>query len=763
MSSREPFTPVAVGPGAAVRRMQPAWRWRSLLPALAAAALAAVPPALVVQDRWLQDPRAQLFFEKLPCQIGLLCGSPLPGYMLISLACIVGLAVFLGLRQAAVSAVLPEAPAPARAAGRPISAGQRVLGRRLWIMAGLGLLWVTVQAFTRPSPAGRSGWDMLAVLAAYGLGWGLYGNGLAALRAAWLRHRAWLPAAGLAHLALIVLLKAVYAAPSLLGLAVIFMAAAGLNLARHYRAVPKIYWVVSLALVLLSFNLNAWWLSVQGDEYEFFVSAQRLVQKSWLAAGDRLFDGTGAYSTHPMFSSIIQAAFMALLGVNNFGWRFGGLYLAALSLPFYYGFFRAFVAERYALLMALWLGSAYYLMTFGKIGYNNLQALFALGLVLWAGARAARGGGAVAFVGLGAALGLCFYVYPAALYVTPVPVLLLLLYAPPWAPGAARRWAALLLTVGLIIFPLLLQPDYWWSKAAGTLYNPALAGVKRDLGAEVASNFGYAALAPLYLIEETHFLTVSQVDPLSGGLAVLGVAAALAGARRQRFTVFLLLSWLGLLFLAGATHGRQYPPNTRMFLLLPWVGALAILGLAWLAEQIEAGGLGAVAGRGFVRVAMAAVVGLNLYQAYDLAYQRWAGVPVFEPLVLQLVQRSQPAAAAGLRPRTFVILTEPGWGIEGLRTLANVYRTDFEGVALDQVTLAAPLLTAADQARLTRLDTLVLVRPALSEQWPEALGSQLSALGLKVCAIATPLGQVRFQLWYRPEWEWLCHAVDGAA
>src|SRR5207253_169536 len=115
----------------------------------------------------------------------------------------------------------------------------------------------------------------------------------------------------------------------------------------------------------------------------------------------------------------------------------------------------------------------HYIMSFGKIGYNNLQALFAMALALWASCWAIRSRRPIALVSAGMATAFCCYVYPAATYVIPLAVLVLLIYDPPVSKASIARLGIVLATMSLFIAPLLLQFQYWATKIAGTYLNPA--------------------------------------------------------------------------------------------------------------------------------------------------------------------------------------------------------------------------------------------------------------------------------------------------
>ena len=80
---------------------------------------------------------------------------------------------------------------------------------------------------------------------------------------------------------------------------------------------------------------------------------------------------------------------------------------------------------------AFLMGVSHYIISFGRIGYGIMPALFAEMLVLTTAAWAIRSKRLLAYAAMGLAMGFAFYVYPAALYTLPLPLLLLLIYATP--------------------------------------------------------------------------------------------------------------------------------------------------------------------------------------------------------------------------------------------------------------------------------------------------------------------------------------------
>jgi hypothetical protein len=707
--------------------------------------LALVPVLLVVEEGWFKDGRVSDAFRELWCRSDLLCHSPYPAYFALALPCLAALFIFV-LWQGAATGFAASPAWPESAPAAP-GAAQRRTGRRLLIGAGLLLVLLAARSLALDEAPGL----LYALL--YGaawLGWLLCEWPLAPARAAWKSH--W--EAGLAFVlalgALVALMASAYAAPRFAWLYVVLAVSAGLNLLRHRREVGPAAWLMLLATVLYGFNINAWWSSMVGDEYSFFTYSRDILQQSIWHVGGQLFNGLAVYEADPYFSSLIQAALMQVLGVNGFGWRFGNVLLDAAAVGLFYLFLRSFVTPRTALFAGLLLAASEYIMAFGKIGYNNLQAFSALILALYVAGWAVRSLRPLAFVSLGAALGLCFYLYPAALYVAPAPLLLLLLYRPPTARAVAARWGIMAVSCLALVFPLLLQPGYWQSKLPGTFLNSSQLRSVGPALAHFGSNLVYAFFSWLRIPKDTHFVVLSYLDPLTAVFTALGLAATLLALRRNRFAVFLFASFVVELVLVGASHDREFPPTTRMFLMLPWFVTFAALGLEWVLGHMERLGLplrwGLVAG--FLAVA---VIGLNLYQANVLARERSASLQSPEALILRLIERAQREEPADAK--TYVFVTATNWTSVGLRGLPELYpiQARFVDVNVTGTTLpdsALPLLSDRN--------SLDIIAPWMDSTQAAALEPAMAALGKVACPIKTTTGDVRFKLWYTPGLEWLC-------
>ncbi len=724
---------------------------RKVLSVAGPLALAAVPAGLVVGDRWLNNVYVRFWLSEWWCGENPICVSALPSYFLVVIPCLLlaGLWVYFQADTSRLAWLVTPIHRPPDQSARP---GLPQASRIILFTAVVGLAGTAGSALVRgQSPGLLYAVFYLLFLAAWTVGdWPRE-----RVAAWWAQARRPVLAAALAHISLVAWLASHYSGSGATALAGTLCLLAFGNLWRHRREIHQFFWLTQAALIIYCLNLNAWWLAVIGDEFSFFTYAAELARGvSFQVWNERWFSGQAVYGSHPFFSSFLQAVSMKLLGVNNFGWRFSSLYLSAAALPLFYVVLRRFVQRPLALLAVAGLAASHYLMSFGKIGYNNLQAYFVLALVLaaaaWAGHRPQR----LALVGFGASLGLCFYVYPAALYAVPIGGLLYAFCSPLRGRAAWRAVLLICVSFGLLVAPLLWQPGYWQEKVAGTLFHNAdLAGSPVLLLRHLLANLGYSILSFLYLPHETHFVGVGFTDPVTATLLVLGLAVLLRQAR-LRFAAFLLTSLLLMLGLVGASHDREFPPVTRMFLLLPWFCFLAALGLYWLWAQLGQLGLGVVSSRGVVAGVMISMFALNVYQAYGVSRQRFADQQRLESLYLRVAQSVQ--AVERLQPKRFLFITDPAWGIDGMYMLQDVYKVPTSPSQLEVLTLTSPVLTDADRALVAAVDTLVIPKPWLEDDWLESLGAELAAVGKESCPIRTEAGNYSIALWHAPDFANFC-------
>jgi len=717
--------------------------------------LAAAGPALVVYDRWLRLRTSSRYLTYYADHFPLLRSINLPAYAAVIAAAFL-LLVALGYPRASETlrdwrrrcafARRPRRPSASRAQ-RSVGAVIAALGA-----AGSGLLFLR-QALTRQIP----GPELAAALCAFGLGMLLREVSIAALGRTWRRTRGTILSILAAHVAVILALASHYSFHRfqlpLLGVAVLAVA----NLASRVRRTGLVPLLVLGFVCLYTWRINAWWFALVGDEYRNWDLAEGIVSRHDPAfVASHLFQLEGGLEgLDPYFCSLVQATTMHLLGVNSFGWRFSSLYLAAIALAFFHRFFRTFLTRRAALATTVCLGASHYIIGFGKIGYDKFQAYLAMALLLAAAGCAIRTRRMLAFVGMGFAAGLCFWVYPVALYILPLPAFLLVLYAPPRDSKTLALWALAATTTVLTIFPLPFQPTYFEGKRPGTVwYNPELVHSASRLVDHFVANLAYTVFSPILLGAEDHFVTCSYVDPITGLLFTAGLTSIIWLVRRDRFIVFLAISLGFLIFLAGTTHDRDYPPTTRMFLLLPLFILFASAGLWRLLALARCAGVSAPAAGRAVFATLAAIVVLNVVQAHVVSKRRSDGYQVFDPLMLRLAERIA-ALPAGQRVGLLLVTDEEGPRSD-IATVLNVYALPEQAKRYTVISTSGARLGPAELARVSDRGFAVIASPFMSPELQEGVERQIASTGKTPCSVRTSTGQERFKLWTSSEVPNLC-------
>lgn len=694
-----------------------------------ASILALIPPALVVLDMWFRKLPAGLTSE-MWCQVPFLCSSVLPSYFAIILGCFLLLAGILFLvRNKAV--VVHENPLHLFE-NQTVSLGQLRVGFVLLVLSGLGMLGVLAISFVNQH---WPGWDLVVVWLLYVLGWALRAVPFSQLIGFWKEHGEFWLSLLLMHLALIAVLAAYYEATQVFYLSLIFFVVAVANLWRFWRRVPLIFWLISLTLVFYTININAWWTAIIGDDQGFHEIAWAFAEKmSFAQVGSFLFQADGVFQAHPYFSSFVQAISMKLFGHGSFGWRFSNFYLCAIGVGLFYFFCKSFLSQRAAFVAACLLAFSEYVMSFGKIGYNNLQALFVFSLVLAVAAWALRWKQPFVFALLGSVMALCFYLYPASLYVVPLPLLLLLLYYPPVSRPALGRWLVMLVVWLAMIYPLSMQPAYWETKQAGTLFNrPELLQSVEMIARHFAYNIFYSIVSFLYGTEG-HYVAVSFMDPVSAIFIMLGYFILLYQVRRQRFAIFVGLGFVFFLFSVGASHDRDVPSTSRMFLMVPWFALFGMWGILWIEENVKKAGF-LSARVWLVPLLLIFIAAANLVQAYKISPMRYAATQSTATLYLALtenIQKLQPE-----RQKNIVFIAQDTWGYETFVYFQDVYPY-LEWFHLFPVIISEPALPQNQMTLFSDPETIVMVAPYLEPEWQNTLDVSLKTLGKARCDIWIP-------------------------
>lgn len=210
----------------------------------------------------------------------------------------------------------------------------------------------------------------------------------------------------------------VYAVPLWLASFLLFLSAAfQWDIQRQVNLSPQwtradLLWMLGLflaGLLIGTYRLQGLPDQLMGDEGSFWTIARDIAVGNFSPS---IFT-SGVY-TFPVFSSVIQAWFMQLFGVNLWGWRMGSAVMGLLTVPPLYLLAREAFDRRIAVASSLVMIASPYFIDFSRLGYNNIQALVFVTLALYWLYLGVQRRSAFYLLLAGGVSGLGFYTYFAA-------------------------------------------------------------------------------------------------------------------------------------------------------------------------------------------------------------------------------------------------------------------------------------------------------------------------------------------------------------
>jgi len=712
-----------------------------------------IPPALVIYYRWFNHPSFAYLLNTVWFNLHL---DPLllPSFFLIIFILFFLSIYFFGLLALVDKANLPD-PAKEQTDKNKkpvdIPKWQKSTSAYLFIIGGILLVIDIALSFIRWI---KPGIELLVIPSLFIFGLILRDIRLDRIKSYLMKHIGWVIAYTAVYATVLVLLQSLFNERKYqLGAGVSLVFIIAVIMVRWYKAVPVVLWISLGGLILYAWEINPWNFYLIGDEFEFYKFAAYITTNPLPEIWKELFDTTVAHNTYLV--CLFQAIFMKIFGVSNFGWRISNSVILSAAVVCFYLFFRKFTKQITALLIAGMLACSSYLMTFGKIGYDNPQAFFMSGLTLWLAAEAVVTRRPVLYALLGLAMGFCLYSFPAALYILPLPFIMMVLFDFPKSKPAIRRWAWCIGIACIMAIPLIFQPAYFQNKIVGLYINYPDTVARYGIWFIFGSNLLYSFFSYLYVASESHYIAASHIDPISAIWVPVGMAWLAVQLRRNKFVVFWILSFLIMWFLAGASHGREYPPDTRMFMLLPWWCSFAAFGITWLAEWTGRNAKSALYEKAIPIVLMVIIAATNIIQAYWLVPQRFAGIASMESLFLRFAQRGDQDAD-NTKP-DYLFITDERWLIERIQMEQIIYDTPHSAAQLDRIVMTDETPEPDQLLRLQAADTIVIPQPWLEANRMIALTAIMLNTDKVVCQIReTPDTEIIFTAYLPPDLAQLC-------
>ena len=249
---------------------------------------------------------------------------------------------------------------------------------------------------------------------------------------------------------------------------------------------------------------------------------------------------------------------MKVFGVSNFGWRISNPVILSAAVVCFYLFFRKFTQRSTALIIAGMLACSSYLMNFGKIGYDNPQAFFMLGLTLWLAAEAVFSRRPVCVCPARPGNGILSLFLSRCIVHPPLPVLLMAFSrfskkqsmpsgAGPAASGWRPSWHF------RCCFNRSILRANW--KGLLSIFHIPLPSMG------LASCWAPTSFIPCFPIYICTLRPITLPPLISIQSVRSGFRSAWHGfivqVKRNKFALFWILSFLIMWFLAGASHGRN--------------------------------------------------------------------------------------------------------------------------------------------------------------------------------------------------------------
>ncbi len=334
--------------------------------------------------------------------------------------------------------------------------------------------------------------------------------------------------------------------------------------------------------ILYIFDYASWKYSYVGDEYAFFKFAREIFD------GGRplkFFYEQGGYGYHPNLASIYSAFIMKLFGDGLFAWKFSSSIIPVITTPLFYIWVKLMFNKKTAAISAVVFGFSLSMLAFGKIPYDNIQAVFAFVLSMLLVEIAIRKNSSFWVLLAGVSLGLgCYTFYTARL--TIIAAALYWFFHPLRKNFSLKNLTAgMAVYLGTIMF-LLLDPDF----LRNLFVHSTIGGSELKNPAErpffMLMNYASTFFSFIYKAGNTHFIAGAAMDKAGAAGVVVGFTWMIFSFFRDWRARFLLVAYAVLVFFIGGIVQYKYPVNTRIIFLIPILSIIAAAGLARIAAVL---------------------------------------------------------------------------------------------------------------------------------------------------------------------------------
>lgn len=387
--------------------------------------------------------------------------------------------------------------------------------------------------------------------------------------------------------------------------------------------------LVALAACIFGWQLGAIPVEVHGDDAEVGLDAIALLERF------NLFS-TGWFQL-PRLHALPAAISIRLLGVDLVALRMPCVVMGTASVLLLFAVGRRLWSTRVGLIAALLLASQRFFIHLSRAGYHYVETPLASLLAVWLLLRLVQDRRYGAALGCGVVLGLGVQTYYATRLVPALLVATYLLWSfssdrtRPWARFGALAVivvAALATAAPMLAYFSTHWSELWMRTLDTSIFSPAArehlsfgygtTNLARILWIQARAGFGLFNATPDTSLQYGYEQPL--LDPLSAALFPLGVAVALAGARRGRHQ--LLLLWIFLPVFVGAVLTVDSPFYPRVSGAVPFIMLAVAVALDRLLVALEAtfpGRTGRTAALAVAAVAVACIGAYNL-RSYFVRY-----------------------------------------------------------------------------------------------------------------------------------------------